>query len=60
MQYPLQRGSIEESWYKWNSHFFFFSKKTEDKHNKNKTHVVFASGRENLPEVRMLPIGLSL
>lgn len=27
VQYPLQRGSIEESWYKWNSHFFFFLKR---------------------------------
>lgn len=58
MQYPVQRGGIEESWYKWNSQFFLKRQRTNTR--KIKLIVVFASVRENLPEVRILPVGLSL
>lgn len=55
VQYALQRGSIEESWYKWNSQFFLKRQRTNT--TKIKLIVIFASGRENTQKCESCLLG---
>lgn len=58
LQYPLQRGGIEERWYNWNSHPLLFMKSQRTKPMKKQSNcdLGYCEGRP----VSILPFGLSL